>query len=101
MTEGMESGAPSDLDLLAGDYAEVFTGTDAGKRVFADLKTKYGTDLFDEIATVMAKNVGRYEVVQDIEAMMLYHKDILIKERMGEAAKRIQEVIDDVYKGGN
>ena len=56
-----------------GDCLTVFT-SDAGKRVLKDMRSRYRRNIFDPDPCTMAKNVGKCEVVDDIEAMIVAGK---------------------------
>lgn len=66
-----------------GDYLSAFT-SESGKRVLRDMRRSYCRGAFDSNPYIMARNEGRREMVEAIEAMLI--------------AGRNPKLIDDLFK---
>ena len=64
----------NELKKRLGDYLATFTSA-TGKRVLKDMRRSYCGHVFDPDPAVFACNVGKMEVVKDIEALLIAAKN--------------------------
>jgi hypothetical protein len=57
-----------------GDYLKTFT-SDHGCRVLKDMRKSYSNNIFDPDPITMSHNLGRWQVVRDIEALLILAKN--------------------------
>jgi len=63
------------------DYLTTFT-SEAGRRVLKDMRQSYCGQVFNADNMVLALNVGKMEVVKDIEALLLTGKNPKLIEEL-------------------
>jgi len=80
-TKEAEKKREQEYKARLGDYLKTFTSAH-GRRVLKDMRQSYCGNVFNTDKMVFALNVGKMEVVKDIEALLLTGKNPKLIEEL-------------------